>query len=92
MVTKFPSLMKNEQAILVVYGVKRRPKSKTNVEANSLAIVKRMNDKEILTLKVPYLVKEDWMKKMWLYHRWMGLEWKELKEVLTVKDLVHMSK
>lgn len=64
MVTKFPSLMKNEQVIIVVRGVKRRPKLETVVKANALAIVKRLSDKEILTLKVSYLVEESMLKRM----------------------------
>lgn len=58
MVIEFPNLKKNEQASLIIYGVKRRPKSETHAEANAFSSVKRMNDKELLTLKVYYLVEE----------------------------------
>ena len=45
MVTEFPIMMKNERASLVVRGVKRRPKSRTDGEANALTILKRMNER-----------------------------------------------
>lgn len=58
MVIEFPSQVKNEQASLSIIGANRILKSKNGVESNSFVIEKRMNDKEILTLKFPYLIEE----------------------------------
>lgn len=92
MVIEIPRLMKNEQASLVVRGVKRSPKSYTDAEANALAIVKRMNVKEILTLKVSYLVEESPLKRMWLHHKRICLERKLSTKVFRIEEVVELLK
>lgn len=61
-------------------------------EANALVIEKRLNDKQIFILKVPYLVEESLLKRMWLYHKMISLERKVSTIFLIFEQVVQLLK
>lgn len=69
---------------------------KLDAEANALVrrsnIQRMLNDKYILTLKVPLLVEESLLKRMLRYHKRMCLEKEMTKGVLTFKEMLQLLK
>lgn len=93
-VTKFPTQRENEK--IVIDDCKETRAPKPDVEANALIrrsnIQRRLNVKEILTLKIPFLVEESLLKRMWLCHKKICLEKEMTKGVLTFKEMLQLLK
>lgn len=93
-VTKFLTHRENEQIVIDNCKDPRMPK--LDAEENALVmrsnIHRRLNDKEIFTIKVSFLVEESLFKSMWRYHKWICLEKEMTKGVLTFKEILQLLK
>lgn len=92
-----PTDIKNMEGFTIRNSEESRiQKSETDVEANTFVIMftiqKRLDDKEIITLKIPFLDEEIFLNRMWLYHKRIGLERKLSTKVLTFEEVVHLLK
>lgn len=93
-VTKFPTQRENDQTVIDNREETKmlKPDAGANASVKRSNIQRRLNDQEILTLKVPFLVKESILKRMWLYYKRTCLEKEMTKGVLTFNKMLHLLK